>query len=75
LFLDFHDLYLKHNFGFWGSAALYVAEKEGRSHSGCNGRGVEHDAIPLEGTMWLRRRFGGKEVKPDITHLSTNFHG
>jgi hypothetical protein len=55
--------YLKRNFGFWGSAALYVAEKGGgpicRSHSGSNGRGVEHHAIQLEGTMRLRR-FGEK---------------
>jgi hypothetical protein len=33
------------------------------------GTGVDNGAIQCEGTMWIRREFVGKEVKPDITQF------
>jgi hypothetical protein len=39
------------------------------SCSWSKGGGVENGAIQWEGTMWIRREFVGKEVKPDITQF------
>jgi hypothetical protein len=50
-----------------GSGLIY------RSRSGSKGGTMEYSAIQWEGTVWLRRRVGGKEMKPDFTQFVSIF--
>jgi hypothetical protein len=42
-----------------------VAGTSGLIHRSCNGS-VEHGVVQLEGAMWVRRGFGGKEEQSEF---------